>query len=190
MVAILVIVAIIALPKILGHRPESSSSESSAAAPPASPAKPIEQPARREASPSKKPASEISRAEKASPSPASLRAEAPPAVKAPARTANATSLGEILDQVLPEVSQKATATIHGTVRVSVLLHVDAAGNVSEAKFDSPGPSKYFADLALKAARRWEFDPPEDGGRSVPSEWRVRFQFSQSGVKAFPQQTSP
>jgi TonB family protein len=190
MAAILVIVAIITLPKILGHRAESSSSESSAAASPASPAKPIEQPARRQASPSKKPASEISRAEKASPSPASLRAEAPPAVKAPARTANAATRGEILDQVLPEASQKARATIHGTVRVSVLLHVDAAGNVSEAEFDSPGPSKYFADLALKAARRWEFDPPEAGGRSVPSEWRVRFQFSQSGVRAFPEQTSP
>jgi TonB family protein len=102
----------------------------------------------------------------------------------------ASTRGEILDQVLPEVSQKALATIHGTVRVSVLLHVDAAGNVSEAKFDSPGPSKYFADLALKAARGWEFDPPEAGGRSVPSQWRVRFQFSQSGVKTLPQQTSP
>jgi TonB family protein len=190
MAVILVIVAIIALPKILGHRADSSSTESSAAASPASPAKPIEQPVRREAGPSRKPAAEISRAEKASPSPASLRAEAPPLAKAPKSTASASARGEVLDQVLPEVSQKARATIHGTVRVSVLLRVDAAGNVSEAKFDSPGPSKYFADLALKAARRWEFDPPEAGGRSVPSEWRVRFQFSQSGVKTFPQQTAP
>jgi TonB family protein len=92
--------------------------------------------------------------------------------------------------VLPEFSDKARATIHGTVRVSILVHVDAAGNVSQAEFDSPGPSQYFADLAMKAARRWEFNPPESGGRSIPSEWRVRFQFSQSGVKAFPSQTSP
>jgi TonB family protein len=209
MAVILVIVAIIALPKILGHRGDSSSSASSAAASPASPAKPKEQPGRREAGPSpkpaaqsagqnqattaaiKKPSDEISRAEKASPSPASLRAETPPPAKAPKSAVTASTRGEILDQVLPEVSEKARGTIHGTVRVSVLLHVDAAGNVSEAKFDSPGPSQYFADLALKAARRWEFNPPEAaGGRSVPSEWRVRFQFSQSGVKAFPQQTSP
>jgi TonB family protein len=190
MAAILVIAAVIALPKILGHRAESSSSASSAAASAASPAKPTEQPVRHEAGPSPKPAAGISRAEKASPAPASLRSEAPPAAKAPASTGTASARGEILDQVLPEVSEKARATIHGTVRVSVLMHVDAAGNVSEAAFDSPGPSQYFADLALKAARRWEFNPPEAAGRSVPSEWRVLFQFSPSGVKAFPQQTAP
>jgi TonB family protein len=190
MVAILVIAAVIALPKILGHRAESSSSASSAAASAASPTKPTEQPVRHEAGPSPKPAAGISRAEKASPSPASLRSEAPPPAKAPASTGTASARGEILDQVLPEISEKARATIHGTVRVSVLMHVDAAGNVSEAAFDSPGPSQYFADLALKAARRWEFNPPEAAGRSVPSEWRVLFQFSPSGVKAFPQQTAP
>lgn len=207
MVAILVLAAIIALPKILGHRGESSSSASSAASP-ASPARPVDQPTRREASRASKPAAqspaksqastgaiknpseEISREEKASPSPASLRSETPPAAKAPISAGTASTRGEILDQVLPEASGKAQATIHGTVRVSVLLHVDAAGNVSAAEFDSPGPSQYFADLALKAARRWEFSPPEAGGRSVASEWRVRFQFSQSGVQAFPQQITP
>jgi TonB family protein len=208
MVAILVIAAVITLPKILGHRAESSSSDSSAAASPASASKPTEQPVRHETGSSPRPApqspahnqiaaatskksnEEVFRAEKASPSPASLRTDTPPPAKAPKSTESAPARGEILDQTLPEVSEKARATIHGTVRVSVLLHVDAAGNVSEAEFDSPGPSQYFADLALKAARRWEFSPPEAAGRSVPSQWRVRFQFSQSGVKAFPQQTSP
>jgi TonB family protein len=190
MAVILVIAAVIALPKILGHRAESSSSASSAAASSASPAKPIEQPVRHEAGPSPKPAAEISRSAKASPSSASLGSETSSPTKAPKSTVTASTRGEILDQVLPEIPEKARATIHGTVRVSVLLRVDAAGNVSEAKFDSPGPSQYFADLALKAARRWEFNPPEAGGRSVPSDWRVRFQFSQSGAKAFPQQTSP
>ena len=207
MAAILVLVAIIALPKILGHRPESSSSASSASASPASPAKPIEQPVRHQATASrpaaqsprqnqtstaanKKSTEEISSAEKPSPSPASLRADAPPPAKAPMNAETASTRGEILDQVLPDVSDKARVTIHGTVRVGILVRVDAAGNVSEAEFDAPGPSQYFADLALKAARRWEFSPPETGGRSVPSAWRVRFEFSQSGVKAFPQQTSP
>jgi TonB family protein len=92
--------------------------------------------------------------------------------------------------VLPEVSEKAQATIQGTVRVTVLLHVDAAGNVSDATLDSPGPSQYFANLALTAARRWEFTSPEADGHSVPSEWRVRFEFTQTGVKAFPRQTAP
>ena len=207
--AIIVIAAIIALPRILGHRGESSSSASPAAASPPSPEKPTEKlPVRREAVPSVKPAAqstaqnqmtaaamkksgeEISRAEKETSSPTSLRAETPPPAKAPKSAGTVSARGEVLDQVLPEISDKARATIHGTVRVSVLVHVDAAGNVSQAEFDSPGPSQYFANLALKAARRWEFNPPETGGRSVPSEWRVRFEFSQSGVKSFPSQTSP
>jgi len=43
---------------------------------------------------------------------------------------------------------------------------------------------------MTAARRWEFTSPEAAGRSMPSEWRVRFEFSQSGVQAFPKQLAP
>jgi TonB family protein len=96
----------------------------------------------------------------------------------------------VLDQVLPDVSGKALATISGKVRVTVLAHVDPSGNVSSADFENPGPSKFFADLALKAMRRWEFNSPEVSGRSVPSQWLVRFEFTASGVKAFPQQVTP
>ena len=98
--------------------------------------------------------------------------------------------GEVLDQVLPQASEKALATITGTVRVTVLLHVDAAGSVSEAEFDSPGPSQYFANLAMTAAKRWSFTSPEVDGRSLASEWRVRFEFKPSGVEAFPKQIAP
>ena len=91
---------------------------------------------------------------------------------------------------MPDVPDKALATITGKVRVTVLAHVDAAGNVSDADFEDPGPSKYFADAALKAVRRWEFTSPAVGGRSVPSEWLVRFEFSPSGIEAFPTQSSP
>jgi TonB family protein len=72
----------------------------------------------------------------------------------------------------------------------VKLEVDAAGNVSQAELDSPGPSKFFADLALQAARHWEFSSPEVNGRSVPSTWLVRFEFSQDGTQAFPKQQTP
>src|SRR6266849_1314170 len=51
--AILVVVAMIALPKILSRRPESSSSTTSASAQPASQPKPAEKPARRETPPPK-----------------------------------------------------------------------------------------------------------------------------------------
>jgi TonB family protein len=100
------------------------------------------------------------------------------------------SKGEVLDQVLPAVSEKARATIHGKVRVSVKVHVDPSGGVSEAEFDSPGPSKFFADLALQAARKWAFTPPEVNGKSVASEWRLRFEFTPKDTKVAPTQTAP
>ncbi|HXE34577.1 MAG TPA: TonB family protein [Verrucomicrobiae bacterium] len=118
---------------------------------------------------------------------------APPVLKEaerPAAGGIASAKGEVLDQVLPDVSAKARATIHGKVRVSVKVHVDPAGGVSAAEFDSPGPSKFFADLALQAARKWAFTPPELNGKSVASEWRLRFEFTQSDTKVIPAQTAP
>jgi TonB family protein len=100
------------------------------------------------------------------------------------------SKGEVLDQVVPAVSEKARATIHGKVRVSVKVHVDPSGGVSAAEFDSPGPSKFFADLALQAARKWAFTPPEVNGKSVASEWRLRFEFTPKDIKVAPTQTAP
>jgi TonB family protein len=91
---------------------------------------------------------------------------------------------------LPEVSEKALATIHGVVRVGVRVKVDPTGNVSGATLDSAGPSPYFADLAMKAARRWQFTSPESDGHSIPSEWLIRFHFTPSGAKAIPTQTAP
>jgi len=76
------------------------------------------------------------------------------------------------------------------VRVGVRVKVDPAGNVSEAELDSPGPSPYFADMALKAARRWQFTSPESDGHSVPSEWLIHFHFTSTGTKALPTQTAP
>jgi TonB family protein len=95
--------------------------------------------------------------------------------------------GEVLEQILPEVPAKALGTIHGTVRVVVGVQVDAAGNVSNTELDSPGPSKYFADLARQAAEQWQFASPVANGRSLPSRWTIRFVFSRSGVVAVPTQ---
>ena len=205
---LLVVFAIIALPKILGHRSDSSSSASAAPAQPAGTPNLIEQPVRRETSsapktsaPSATQNSLKTAAEKktvarpesspvAARTPAVVRTDTFPSANAPHTTASSRAQGEVLDEVLPEVSNKARATIRGIVRVSVRVHVDPTGDVSEAALDSPGPSKYFADLALKAARRWQFSSPEAGGHSVPSEWLIRFHFSPSGSKAFPTQTTP
>jgi eukaryotic-like serine/threonine-protein kinase len=108
----------------------------------------------------------------------------------PASGGMGSSKGEVLDQVVPDVSGKARATIHGKVRVSVRVHVDPSGGVSEAEFDSPGPSKFFADLAMQAARKWAFTPPEVNGKSVASEWRIKFEFTQKDTKVIPTQTAP
>jgi TonB family protein len=102
----------------------------------------------------------------------------------------ASAKGEVLDQVLPDVSQKARATIHGKVRVGVRVHVDPSGGVSKAEFDSPGPSRFFADLALQAAQKWAFTPPEVNGKSVASDWQLRFEFTQKDTKVIPRQTAP
>jgi TonB family protein len=119
-----------------------------------------------------------------------VRTDTFPSTSAPSSTAPSPARAEVLEQVLPDASEKALVSIHGTVRVSVRVQVDPTGNVSEARIDSAGPSKYFADLAVKAARRWQFTSPEVGGHSVPSEWLIRFHFTPSGPKAIPTQTAP
>jgi TonB family protein len=106
------------------------------------------------------------------------------------KSKNVPARGEVLEQVLPKTSEKALATISGTVRVGVKAHVDAAGNVSDVDLENPGPSRYFAEQALGSARRWVFSTPEVDGRSVPSEWLIRFEFRPSGVKASASQSAP
>ena len=98
--------------------------------------------------------------------------------------------GEVLDQTLPQVSAKALSTITGTVRVVVKTHVDAAGEVTGAELQEPGPSQYFADKAVQAARHWVFNSPEVNGRSVESDWLIRFEYKHDGVKAYPEQLTP
>lgn len=209
---LLVAAGIIALPKILGRRSDSSSSTSTASAPVAAPPKRVEQPVQREISPPPK-ASAASTRQDALRTAAEKKPAAPPQISPTATTTSASvrtdassspratsaatlsstppsARGEVLDQVLPEVSDKARATIHGVVRVGVRVKVDPTGNVSEAVLDSPGPSQYFADLAMKAARRWQFSSPEASGHSIPSEWLIRFHFTPSGTKAIPTQTTP
>jgi len=146
-------------------------------------AKSAQKPAARK---SAQPASKIVSPEKqnsvrSAPSPASLKSETPTPGLVP---------GEVLDQVLPDVSQKARDTIRGTVRVSVRVRVDPTGNIVGADFDSPGPSKYFAEQALNAARRWEFAPAKVNGQYVASEWILRFHYTQAGTRVIPEEASP
>ena len=97
--------------------------------------------------------------------------------------------GEVLNQVLPEVSAKSRSTIHGTVRVIVKVHVDASGTVTGAE-PASSPSRFFGDAAVQAAKHWDFAPAKVADQRVPSEWLVRFDFTPTGIKVLPSQTKP
>jgi TonB family protein len=97
--------------------------------------------------------------------------------------------GAVLYQVVPDISQRARDTIQGTVRVGVKVHVDDAGKVTGADLDNFS-SKFFGDQAVQVARRWTFTPPQVDGRNVPSEWLLRFEFTQKATKVFPTQINP
>ncbi len=101
----------------------------------------------------------------------------------PTRVPTAAAGGEVSHQVLPNAPQKAMSTITGKFHVTIGVSVDDAGNVTSARIESRGPSQYFANLSLQAARNWKFTPPQDAGRNVPSEWALRFEFQRSGVTA-------
>jgi TonB family protein len=98
--------------------------------------------------------------------------------------------GEVAQQVLPDVSRNALRTIHGKLKVRVKVGVDSSGNVVLAKFDTRGPSNYFADRALRAAKQWTFKPPKVDGQAVPSEWMLRFEFVKTAANVHPVQTAP
>jgi TonB family protein len=98
--------------------------------------------------------------------------------------------GAVMQRVEPDVPSSAMRTISGTVRVAVRVSVAADGNVTDASFESAGPSKYFASRALDASRQWKFKPAQVGGRAVPSTWVLHFQFRQSGIDITPAETAP
>jgi len=136
----------------------------------------------------KKPAAPA--AASSSPHPAVAVAALPsprPAVNSPASTP---ARGQVAHKAMPDVSQKALETIRGKVRVSVKVNVDASGKVTNAAFEAPGPSKYFADAAIQAAKNWTFAPPNSKGEKVPSEWLLRFEFAPAGTETFSAEINP
>lgn len=121
----------------------------------------------------------------------SAPADRPSAQSADAATpARPTMPGEVLHRSLPAVPQDALNTIRGHVVVGVQVQVDPNGNVSSAELENRGPSHYFANLALDAARNWKFRAPQSGGRPVPSEWLLRFGFARSGTDVTSTEKTP
>ena len=110
-----------------------------------------------------------------------VRDAQPPAPKAKTSSPDFVP-GEVFHQVLPEIPSKARQTIQGKVKVGVRVRIDRSGSVTLAELDSAGPSKYFAQLALEAARRWKFTPVKATDREVADEWILRFEFFRTDTK--------
>ena len=193
---------VFAIPRILNFRSQPSSTSASVTSEQPAVSKPVESrdlqpaavPAARapEKIASSEPRNKPKRPVEASspvPAPAVLRADPPPAAR-PKTAGEVVGRGEVLNEVLPKPPQKALSTIHGTFHVIVKVQVDAAGNVINANLDSPGPSRYFAAQAEKAARQWQFSGAEAAGHGIPSAWLIRFEFSSAGVHATAQQSTP
>ena len=107
------------------------------------------------------------------PNPTAAAAPAPPqrrAVENPA-SSGAARKSTAAREVQPDVPASAMMTIVGKINVTIRLAVDENGNVTGAAFESAGPSKYFANKALDAARQWKFKPAQsEGGIDVtPTE---------------------
>jgi len=117
----------------------------------------------------------------AKPSAGGKQASPKSAESASSETGKTPPKDEIVLRVMPEVSPSARRTIEGRIRVRAKVEVDADGNVTEARLTDDGPSKYFARVALEAARRWKFapGPSEDGKR----EWSLLFVFTRARTEA-------
>jgi len=95
------------------------------------------------------------------------------------------SVQGIAKQVLPQVPFSARQTIHGKVRVKVQVAVDSSGNVSSANLVSPGPSRYFARLALESSQQWKFQPARVEGQATPAHWLLEYRFGRSSTEVTP-----
>ena len=85
-----------------------------------------------------------------------------------------------INEVIPNASQSALATIRGTVRVAIRVTLDKQGTVVATAAADPGPSRYFERLSRDAAKQWTFTPAtlEDQRTLL-----IRFHFTRNGATA-------
>jgi len=98
--------------------------------------------------------------------------------------------GAVVHRALPDVPRAAANTIRGRVRIGVRVQVDSNGNVSNADFESRGPSRYFANLALQTAHQWKFRSAQTHGHAVPSLWLLHFEFTPTDTGVTAIETAP
>lgn len=121
----------------------------------------------------------------AAPTPAAVvEPKAAPAESGPVQKA------EVLHQVEPNLLPAAVRSITGKVNVRIRLEVSATGEVTNAAFDSAGPSHYFSNAAMQAARQWKFKPAEVNGHPTASVWLLHYLFTQEGLNVTPTEETP
>jgi TonB family protein len=188
-VGVVAAIALFAGPKLVKQHADAQPTELAVAAEPAAQPAPDTAaiadaaPAPEVGAPRKEPSPALSAPAPAPSSPARLAPVANP-------TAAAMMPGEVTHRVEPDVSERASRTIRGTVRVAVKVRVDRSGRVTGEMLDERGPSHYFANIAVKTARQWAFSPAAANGRNVPSEWILRFEFRQNGSQVIPKRVTP
>lgn len=175
--AALALAAILAVPRLAHQSPPGPPADQPVVAPAST---------REAAKPETPPTAEVVESQPASSAPAVAvvpTAPAPvattpdPAPHAPLRSVDAKP-GQVVHEVLPDVTDQARRTIRGTVRIHVRASVDASGRVSDAQVESQN-SRYFANLTLQAARQWSFEADAAG------EWLLRFEFTTKGTTVHP-----
>src|SRR5262249_15095473 len=176
-VAVLAIVAIVAGRGLLRREPESR--------PNISITKPEQKPASEEAG---RPAQQTSKSNETAPAALVKPSPVSPASVAPAATTRRTPAeNDVVHKVLPDVPESAQETIQGTIRVIVRVQVDRSGNVVGSELDFPGPSKYFARLAMQAAQNWKFAA---SGQNDMRVFILRFEFTDSDTTALATRAGP
>jgi protein TonB len=178
--AAIVLIAVFAVIKMRPHQdqpPPSAASAQSDSQPRAQVAAPAPEPAQDPKPPAAEdPSKTQDQAPATVPSPPpELQAPAPPPAIQASNGPVANSA--VIQQVMPDVLPKALASIHGKVNVRVRVTVNSAGAVSDATFESEGPSQYFAKAAMQAAEKWKFKPAQ----AAPGKWILHFQFTTEGA---------
>lgn len=98
--------------------------------------------------------------------------------------------GQVAQRVIPEIPAHAARGIRGKVEVKIKLTVDHSGAVMNAAIVSDGRSRYFANQALDAARKWRFRPARIHGQPAASTWDLRFTFTKTGTDVSPAEVTP
>lgn len=84
--------------------------------------------------------------------------------------------GPVAQQVMPDYQERALNSIHGKFVVKVRATTDSAGNVTNAEYESEGPSSYFAKASLEAVKKWKFKPTP----GASGKWIVQFVYTHDG----------